>query len=108
MIPYNREEGAASVAVSFTIDTDSQNYFDPETGRTYGSPSSDEWREEEELYLEFTNSNVQTDSQSDNNSDWNSVDLNTSVDPEPEGGSDVGVSGDRIADECPRCKYFTA
>ena len=108
MISYDREEGAASVAVSFTVDTDSQNYFDPVTGRTYGSPSSDVWREEEELYLEFTRSNVRANSQSDNHSDWDSVDLNTSVDPEPEGRSGADVNGDRIADECPRCKYFTA
>ena len=96
------------MAVSFTVDTDSQNYFDPVTGRTYGSPSSDVWREEEELYLEFTRSNVRANSQSDNHSDWDSVDLNTSVDPEPEGRSGADVNGDRIADECPRCKYFTA
>ena len=108
MISYDREEGAASVVVSFTVDTDSQNYFDPATGRTYGSPSSDVWREEEELYVEFDKSNMRADSQTDSLSDGDSAALSTSMNPEPEGRTDVEMNGDRIADESPRCKYFTA
>ena len=51
---------------------------------------------------------MRADSQSDSHSDWDSAALSTSVNPEPEGRSGADINSDRIADESPRCKYFTA
>ena len=56
---------------------------EPEFERNYGSPDSEIWREEEELYLEMTGSG-----QTDSLNERDSVDADTSVEPEPEASQD--------------------
>ena len=120
-IPYNRPEGAPSVAISFAVDQVLQEdpdqvgqqvepehdrehaYDNPEYERTYGSPDSEIWREEEEMYLEMT-SNGQTDGQSV----WEIVDLDTSIEPEPKLSQDQDSYVDQAVDNFPRCEYHLA
>ena len=117
-IPYNRSEGAPSVAISFAVengrmvDTDQVGQVEepeqnleqasPEHEHSYRSPDSDIWREEEQLYAEMF-SGVQSDSQEL----WDRADLDTSVEQEPEQGRGSSLV-DRVGNSFPRCQYHIA
>ena len=69
---------------------------------TYGSPGSDVWQEEEQLYLEMTsNDNV------DGQNMWESAELETSAEPELEGGQDQNDFV-QAPIEFQRCEYHLA
>ena len=75
---------------------------DQEYERNYGSPDSEIWREEEEMYQEMTN-NGQTDGQGM----WVGVDLDTSVEQKSEESQGRGLV-DQVGNMFPRCQYHFA
>ena len=78
------------------------HYEDQEYVRSFRSPDSDIWREEEQMYLEMTSSD-----QRDGQDMWAGADLDTSVEQESEEGQESRLV-DQVGNMFPRCQYHIA